>query len=58
MLVATVDFMKALDSTCHQFRWKVVEKCGIVSHYMNFLRRLYADQRGQSSQSRKVRYSR
>ena len=40
MWVATVDFMKAFDSMCHQSLWASLEKCGIESHYMCFLRRL------------------
>ena len=32
--VATVDFIKAFDSMCHQSLWASLEKCGIESHYM------------------------
>ena len=43
MRVATVDFMKAFDSTSHQSLMKLLEKCGIESHYICLLRRLYAE---------------
>ena len=49
MWVATVDFMKAFDSTSHQSLWKALEKCGIESHCICFLRRLYAEQKGSVS---------
>ena len=43
MWVVTVDFMKAFDSVSHQSLWKSLEKCGIESHYICFLWRLYAE---------------
>ena len=49
MWVATVDFMKTFDSISHQSLWKVLEKCGIESHYICFLRRLYEEQKGTVS---------
>ena len=49
MWVATVDFMKAFDSRSHQYLWKALEMCGIESHYINLLRRLYAEQKGTVS---------
>ena len=45
MWVATVDFMKAFDSLSHHSLWKSLEKCGIESHYIRLLRRLYAEQK-------------
>ena len=37
--IATVDFIKAFDSTSHQSLWKALEKCGIESQYISVLRR-------------------
>ena len=49
MWVATVDFMKAFDSTSHQSSWKALEKCGIASNHISLLKRLYAEQKGTVS---------
>ena len=49
MLVATLDFMKAFDSRSHQSLWEALNKCGIESNCINFLRRLYAEQKGTVS---------
>ena len=46
MWVATVDLMNALDSTSHQYLRKALGKCGIESHYIDLLKRLYAEQKG------------
>ena len=46
MWVATVGFMKAIESKSHQSPWKVLEKCGIESQYISLLKKLYADQKG------------
>ena len=45
MWVATVDFMKAFDSTSHRSLWNALEKCGIEPQYISLLRRLYAEQK-------------
>ena len=49
MSVATVDFMKAFDSISQHCLWKVLEICGIESHHINLLRRLFAEQKGTVS---------
>ena len=49
MWVATVDFMKAFDLKRHQFLWKSLEHCGIETHYICFLKRLFAEQEGSVS---------
>ena len=49
MWVATVDFMKAFDSLTHQSLWTALEKCGIESHCINLVKRLYAEQKGTVS---------
>ena len=41
--------MKALDSISQQCLWKVLEKCGIESHHINLLRRLFAEENGTVS---------
>ena len=45
MWVATVEFMNAFDLISHQSLWKALEKCGIESQYIRFLRRLHAKQK-------------
>ena len=49
MWVATADFMNAFDSISHESLWNALEKCGIESHYICLLRRLYAEQKGSVS---------
>ena len=49
MWIATVDFMKTFDSMSHQSLWKALETCGIESHYINLLTRLFAEEKGTVS---------
>ena len=49
MWVATVDSMKAVDSMCHLSLWASLEKCGIESHCIYFLKRFDAEQKGSVS---------
>ena len=54
MWVAAVHFMKAFDSTRHQSLWRALDKCGIESRYISFLKRLHAAQKGTSSTDREI----
>ena len=38
--------MEAFDSISHQSLWKALEKCGVESHNINLLKRLYAELKG------------
>ena len=54
MWVAAVHFMKAFDSTRHHSFWRALEKCGIESRYISFLKRLHAAQKGTFSTDREI----
>ena len=38
MWLATIHFMKAFDSMCHNSIWKALEICGIEQHYTSLRR--------------------
>ena len=45
MWAATIDFMKAFDSITHESIWDALKSCGIEHDYINFLKKLYRDQK-------------
>ena len=45
MWVTTIDFMKAFDSITHNSIWDALKTCGIDHEFLNFLNRLYKNQK-------------
>ena len=41
MWIATIEFMKAVDSTNHNSRWGALKTCGIEHEYISVLKRLH-----------------
>ena len=41
MWIATIDFMKAFDSTKHNAIWDALKTCGIEHEYISLLKRIY-----------------
>ena len=45
LLIATIDFMKAFDSTRHSSIWKALKTCGIERSHINLLKKQNSDQK-------------
>ena len=45
MLAATIDFMKAFDSTTHKSIWDALNSYGVEHDYIQLLKNLYRDQK-------------